>query len=64
MGFGGVTPCLQRKGKNMFYNQFENPSKIASLGSYHHIPILFGANSHEGTYVYDGNKTHILLWTN
>ena len=54
MGFGGVSPCMQSKGLHRFYDKFQTPSKIASVGNYRHIPIFFGANSHEGTYVYDG----------
>ena len=45
--------CYQTKGKNMYYNKLDSPSKIAAQGRYRHIPIMFGANSHEGTFVYD-----------
>lgn len=53
MGFAGVIPCAQKKGKTKLYGQFDDPAEIAKSGNYRKIPVLFGANSHEGTYVYD-----------
>ena len=52
-GFGGMTPCAQTKGKNKFYEAFDTPDKIVREGRYRPVPILFGTNSYEGTYVYD-----------
>ena len=51
-GFGGTTPCSQTHGKRKFYEDHENPKDILYDGSYESVPILFGANSHEGSYVY------------
>ena len=51
-GFGGTTPCPQTKGERKFYNESQTPDSILYSGQYQSVPILFGANSHEGSYVY------------
>ena len=51
-GFGGSTPCMQTKGERKFYSVGESPDEILYRGQYQSVPILFGANSHEGSYVY------------
>ena len=51
-GFGGTTPCSQTHGKRKFYEDHENPKDILYDGNYESVPIMFGANSHEGSYVY------------
>ena len=51
-GFGGTTPCIQTKGKRKFYSEGQTPDSILYDGAYEAVPILFGANSHEGSYVY------------
>ena len=54
LGFGGTTPCGQTAGKKIFYSAFENPRDLLINGEYRHIPVFFGANSHEGSYVLTG----------
>ena len=56
LGFGGTNPCGQTAGKKKFYTAFENPRDLLINGEYRHIPVFFGANSHEGSYVYTGTK--------
>jgi len=51
-GFGGTTPCMQTKGARKFYAEGETPDDILYNGNYTAVPIMFGANSHEGSYVY------------
>ena len=51
-GFGGTTPCSQTHGARKFYEDHETPQDILYDGNYEHVPIMFGANSHEGSYVY------------
>jgi len=51
-GFGGTTPCMQTKGERKFYAEGETPDDILYNGNYDAVPIMFGANSHEGSYVY------------
>eukprot|EP00095_Tigriopus_kingsejongensis_P005622 maker-scaffold335_size202896-snap-gene-1.19 protein:Tk05622 transcript:maker-scaffold335_size202896-snap-gene-1.19-mRNA-1 annotation:"hypothetical protein DAPPUDRAFT_240263" len=52
LGFGGTIPCAQTKGLDKFYIQGQNPHAILTSGNYTQVPILFGANKHEGSYVY------------
>jgi len=54
LGFGGTVPCAQTKGLDhqTFYFEGQHPADILRLGHYEHMPILYGANSHEGSYVY------------
>ena len=56
LGFGGTVPCAQTKGLDhqTFYFEGQHPADILRLGHYEHMPILYGANSHEGSYVYGG----------
>ena len=56
MGFGGTVPCAQTKGleHETFYFEGQHPADLLRLGNYDHMPILMGANSHEGSYVYGG----------
>ena len=54
IGFGGTNPCGQTAGAKKFYTAYENPTDLLINGEYRHIPVFFGANSHEGTYVYTG----------
>ena len=51
-GFGGTTPCSQTHGTRKFYEHHETPKDLLYEGNYEHVPIMFGANSHEGSYVY------------
>ena len=51
-GFGGTTPCKQTKGERKFYSENETPEELLYSGEYEPVPIMFGANSHEGAYVY------------
>ena len=57
LGFGGSIPCAQTKGleHQTFYYEGQHPEELLRLGHYDHMPILMGANSHEGSYVYGGN---------
>lgn len=54
LGFGGSIPCAQKKGARKFYDatKGETPESVLFGGNYRHVPIMFGANSHEGSYVY------------
>ena len=58
-GFGGTTPCAQTAGERKFYDEFQNPVDILLNGDYRHIPIFFGANSHEGSFIYQSNSRPI-----
>ena len=51
-GFGGTTPCGQTHGQRKFYRQDETPMDLLYDGDFEHLPIMFGANSHEGSYVF------------
>ena len=51
-GFGGTTPCAQTHGERKFYTQDETPMDLLYDGDFEHLPIMFGANSHEGSYVF------------
>jgi len=52
LGFGGSTPCPQTKGERKFYTADQTPESLLHSGQYERVPIMFGANSHEGSYVY------------
>ena len=52
IAFGGSTPCAQTAGERRFYDEFQNPNDLLFNGEYRHIPVFFGANSHEGSFVY------------
>jgi len=52
LGFGGLIPCAQTKGERKFYTQHETPTEKMHSGDYESVPILFGANKHEGSFVY------------
>ena len=52
IAFGGSTPCAQTAGEKRFYDEFQNPNDLLFNGEYRHIPVFFGANSHEGSFVY------------
>ena len=60
LGWGASLPCAQSHGKNKFYAERDDPNRILESGNYQRIPIMFGANSYDGTLFYDGNH-HILL---
>ena len=63
LGFGGSIPCAQTKGleHQTFYYEGQHPEELLRLGHYDHMPILMGANSHEGSYVYGGNYTILII---
>ncbi|TRY73092.1 hypothetical protein TCAL_02196 [Tigriopus californicus] len=52
LGFGGTIPCAQTKGEKKFYVEGQHPENILISGNYTKVPIMFGANKHEGSYVY------------
>ena len=54
LGFGGSIPCSQTKGARKFYDAAfdETPASLMFDGNYNHVPLMFGANSYEGSYVY------------
>ena len=52
MGFGGSIPCSQTKGARKFYYGEQTPEYMLYSGQYERVPIMFGANSHEGAFVY------------
>jgi acetylcholinesterase len=52
LGFGGSIPCAQKQGERKFYTADQTPEQILFDGAYEQVPILFGANSYEGSYVY------------
>ena len=54
-GYGGTNPCAQTAGERTFYEEFQNPVDLLLNGDYRHIPVFFGANSHEGGEVVKGN---------
>ena len=51
-GFGGTTPCAQTAGERIFYEEFQNPVNMLLNGDYKPKPLFFGANSHEGSFIY------------
>jgi len=64
MGFGGSTPCAQTKGEKKFYSENQTPESILFSGEYEHVPIFFGANKREGSYVYTVFYNQFLLPNN
>ena len=52
LGFGGSSPCAQSKGERKFYSIGQTPHSILFGGNYDPLPIFYGANKHEGSYVY------------
>ena len=54
LGFGGSIPCAQKKGERKFYDaaKGETPESLIFGGNFDHVPIMFGANSYEGSFVY------------
>ncbi|XP_046395467.1 juvenile hormone esterase-like [Ischnura elegans] len=48
-GFGGCSPIIQKAGKVRFIE--EHPDTLIRTGRYNHVPIMFGSNRDEGTYV-------------
>ena len=54
-GYGGTNPCAQTAGERRFYEEFQNPVDLLLNGDYRHIPVFFGANSHEGGEVMKGD---------
>ena len=52
MGFGGSIPCAQTMGAKQFYTADQTPEQLLHSGQYEKVPIMFGANSHEGSFVY------------
>ena len=64
MGFGGTVPCAQTKGieGQTFYFEGQHPEELLRNGNYDHMPILMGATTHEGSFVYGGRfNLHLLL---
>eukprot|EP00091_Calanus_sinicus_P025444 TRINITY_DN971_c0_g1_i10.p1 TRINITY_DN971_c0_g1~~TRINITY_DN971_c0_g1_i10.p1 ORF type:complete len:352 (-),score=125.29 TRINITY_DN971_c0_g1_i10:131-1186(-) len=52
LGFGGLIPCAQKAGERKFYTEHETPVEKMHSGDYESVPIFFGANKHEGSFVY------------
>jgi hypothetical protein len=52
LGFGGTIPCAQTKGVQKFYKHDESPEQKLHSGNFERVPIMFGANAHEGSFVY------------
>jgi len=52
LGFGGLIPCAQKAGERKFYTEHETPTAKMHAGDYESVPIFFGANKHEGSFVY------------
>lgn len=54
LGFGGLIPCAQSRGSDRFYDADagDRPEALLAAGDYRELPVMFGANSHEGSYVY------------
>ena len=50
-GYGGSIPCAQTAGERRFYEEYQNPVDLLLNGEYRHVPVFFGANSHEGSYI-------------
>ncbi|XP_071452928.1 neuroligin-4, Y-linked-like [Hetaerina americana] len=48
-GFGGCSPIIQRAGKVRYIE--EHPDTLIRSGRYNKVPIMFGSNRDEGTYV-------------
>ena len=52
LGFGGNIPCAQSRGERKFYTQYQTPEELLTSGNYEHVPIMFGANRDEGSFIY------------
>jgi len=52
LGFGGLIPCAQKAGERKFYTEHQTPVAKMIAGDYESVPIFFGANKHEGAFVY------------
>lgn len=64
LGFGGLIPCAQTKGEMKFYTEHQTPVDILVSGEYESVPIFFGANKHEGAYVYAVVHNSFLTYNN
>jgi hypothetical protein len=54
LGFGGTSPCGQKAGVKKFFTEFQNPTDLLIKGEYRDLPVFFGANSHEGSFIMTG----------
>ena len=52
LGFGGSSPCAQTKGERKFYAAGQTPHSVLFSGDYEPLPIFYGANKREGSYVF------------
>ena len=52
MGFGGTSPCAQKKGDVIFIE--EHPEELLVSGRFTPKPVVFGTNKHEGSFVLGG----------
>ena len=52
MGFGGTSPCAQKKGNVVFIE--EHPEELLVSGRFTPKPVVFGTNKHEGSFVLGG----------
>lgn len=66
LGFGGSMPCAQKRGARKFYDEAkgESPESLIFEGNFDHVPIMFGANSYEGSYVYGAVYNGFLMPNN
>ena len=53
-GYEGGIPCAQTNGLKKFYKEGQTPHKLMENDEYRDITVMFGSNSHEGSYVYGG----------
>ena len=56
MGFGGTSPCAQKKGNVVFIE--EHPEELLVSGRFTPKPVVFGTNKHEGSFVLGGILFH------
>ena len=54
MGFGGTSPCAQKKGDVIFIE--EHPEELLVSGRFTPKPVVFGTNKHEGSFVLGGTQ--------
>ena len=54
MGFGGTSPCAQKKGNVVFIE--EHPEELLVSGRFTPKPVVFGTNKHEGSFVLGGTQ--------
>ena len=52
MGFGGTSPCAQKKGDVIFIE--EHPEELLVSGRFTPKPVVFGTNKHEGSFILGG----------